>query len=526
MLLLGIGGWLHDGAAALMRDGRVVAAVEEEKLARERHRGGLPARAVSSGLELAGAGREAVDLVALVRPLGGGADTSFHLQLRTLFPNARLVVVDHHEAHAASAFFASPFEQAKVLTLDRQGDMRCGAVWTGEGTRLDAVEELHAPDSPAVVYSRVTRLLGFRAAREEHKVQWLSLTGTPAYRELFDAILGIDRQPASPSLDHSYFDPSRTSRGGFSDKFFARAGLDPAEELSDQTRRDLACSVHRSVEGSVLQLAGSGDRLCFAGGVAMNALLVQALEESGCFDEVYVQPAAGNAGTAVGAAYHAWHKVLRREERTPMRNMLLGPEHGSEQIKRVLDNCKLRYRYLATDAELVGSAVERLADNQILGWFQGRTEFGPRALGNRSILASPLNPYSTENLNVYIKHRENFRKFAASVPAEAAGEFFRTRPAARHLATVSRVRRAHRDTFAPALLDGERIRVHVVRREDSPLYWDLLREAGRATGLPVVYNTSFNLFGEPLVSGPRSAVRSFFASGIDALFLGKFLLEK
>ena len=525
MLLLGIGGWLHDGAAAVMRDGSILAAIEEEKLARESHRGGLPSNAIEACLALSDAEPDAIDCVALVRPLGGDADNSFHLHLRTLFPNARIVVTDHHDAHAASAYYASPFDEAKVLTLDRRGDMRCGAVWRGEGARLDPIEELYAPDSPAVVYSRVTELLGFRSGREEHKVQWLSLAGTPQYRELFDAMMGGGRD-GLPTLDHSFFDPSRPTHGGFSDRFYREAGLDPAAPIADKTRNDLAASVHASVTDSILRLAGSSENLCLAGGIAMNALLIQALEDSGSFREVFVQPASGNAGTAIGCLYHTWHKVLNRKERVPMRDLFLGPQHSSEEIKQILDNCKLRFRYLLTDAELVGSAVERLADDQILAWFQGRTEFGPRALGNRSILASPLNPYSTENLNVYIKRRERFRKFAASVPEEAADTYFATSPASRYLATVSRVKAEHLKTFEPALLDGERIRVHVVRRSDNRLYWDLLQRAGQASGLPVLYNTSFNLFGEPLVSDPRSAVRSFYASGIDALFVGNFMLEK
>ena len=525
MLLLGIGGWLHDGAAAVMRDGAILAAIEEEKLAREEHRDGLPRKAVDACLALAGAEPSDVDCVALVRPLGSGTGNSFHLHLRTLFPRARISLTDHHDAHAASAFFASPFERARILTLDRNGDMRCGAVWDGEGPALEPVEDLYAPDSPAVVYSRVTELLGFRSGREEHKVQWLSLAGEPRFRELFDSMMG-ESGGRLPTLDHSYFDPSRPTRGGFSDRFYGEAGLEPGTPVSDEIRNDLAASVHAAVEGSLLRLAGQGEHLCLAGGIAMNALLIQSLEECGRFREVFVQPAAGNAGTAVGSLYHTWHRVLRRTDRVPMSDLFLGPQHSSEEIKQILDNCKLRFRYMLTDAELVSSAVKRLADEQILAWFQGRTEFGPRALGNRSILASPINPYSTENLNVYIKRREKFRKFAASVPEEASDTYFETTPASRYLATVSRVRPEHRKTFKPALLDGERIRVHVVRRSDNRLYWDLLQEAGRASGLPVLYNTSFNLFGEPLVSDPRSAVRSFFASGIDALYVGNFMLEK
>ena len=525
MLLLGIGGWLHDGSAAVMRDGAIVAAIEEEKVARESHRGGLPSKAIDACLDLAGTTPGAVDCVALVRPLGDATGTSFHLSLKTLFPNARIVVTDHHDAHAASAYYASPFESARVLTLDRRGDMRCGAVWKGEGTNLEPEQELYAPDSPAGVYSRVTELLGFRSDREEHKVQWLSLLGRPRYRDLFAGMMG-SRNGRLPSLDHSYFDTSRLTHGAFSDKFYKAVGMSPTEPVGPAAQRDLAASVHAAVTDAVMQLAGDADHLCLAGGIAMNALLVQSLEESGRFGEVFVQPASGNAGTSIGGLYHAWHKVLKQPRRTPMKDLFLGPRYRSEEIKQVLDNCKLRFRYLLTDAELVGSAVERLSDDQILAWFQGRMEFGPRALGNRSILASPLNPYSTENLNVYIKRREKFRKFAASVPEEVADEYFETLPSARYLATVSRVRAAHRKTFGSALLDGERIRVHVVRRSDNRLYWELLQEAGRRTGLPVLYNTSFNLFGEPLVSDPRSAVRSFFASGIDALFVGNFMLEK
>ena len=197
-----------------------------------------------------------------------------------------------------------------------------------------------------------------------------------------------------------------------------------------------------------------------------------------------------------------------------------------EEIKQVLENCKLRFSYLTTDEAVVDTAVRRLNDNQIVAWFQGRMEFGSRALGNRSIFASPLNPYSTENLNVYIKRRELFRKFAASVPEELASDYFDCTESARFLASVSRVKQKHRKTFEAALLGGDRIRVHTVRRAENPLCWELLQAAGRVSGLPVLYNTSFNLFGERLVNDPRAAVRSFYSSGIDTMIAGNFLLEK
>jgi carbamoyltransferase len=206
--------------------------------------------------------------------------------------------------------------------------------------------------------------------------------------------------------------------------------------------------------------------------------------------------------------------------------LLLGPGYEQEEIKRVLENCKLRFRYVRSSDELLSTAVKFLGERKIIAWMQGRMEFGSRALGNRSILASPLDPYSTENLNVFIKHREPFRKFAASVPAELAAEYFETGPNARNLATVGRVKAAHQKTFASAILGEDMVRVHTVSESENPLFHRLLHEAGRVTGLPVLYNTSFNLFGDPLVSTPRDAVRSFYSSGIDALFAGHFVVEK
>jgi carbamoyltransferase len=253
---------------------------------------------------------------------------------------------------------------------------------------------------------------------------------------------------------------------------------------------------------------------------------VDHLERNGRWKNVFVQAAAGNSGTALGAVYHVWHQVRRHTRRSGSGTLLLGPSYGPEEIKQVLENCKLPFRYARSTDEMLASAVRLLGEHKIVAWMQGRMEFGPRALGNRSILASPLDPYSTENLNIYIKRREPFRKFAASVPAELAAEYFDTRPNARDLATVGRVRPKHRKTFESAILGEDMVRVHTVAASDNPLYHRLLLEAGKATGLPVLYNTSFNLFGDPLVSTPRDAVRSFYSSGIDALFVGNFLLEK
>ncbi len=525
MLILGIGGWLHDGAAALLKDGELVAAIEEDKLLRHAHTGGLPERAVDACLALASAKREQVDCIALARPIGAGQDSSLHLHLKSLFPNSRLVVVDHHQAHAAAAFYPSPFEKARVLTLDRLGDIRCGAVWEADGTTIEPVEELYAPNSPAAFFSRVTELLGFRPGAEEHKVQWMSVRGKPRFRDAVLEILG-DRGDGLPQLDHSYFDTSRTTAGSFSEKFYSGVGMEYGVELSEDERADLAASVQSAIEEIVIRMAGEGENLCLGGGLMLNAMLVAAIENSGRFANVWVQPVAGNAGTSLGCGLHAWHQVFRKDTRRPLDNLFLGPDYDRDQIKQVLENCKLRFRYLMTDDEVIQTAVERIGDHQIVAWFQGRMEFGSLALGNRSIFASPLNPYSTENLNVYIKRREPDRKFAASVPEEIASEYFDCGDTARYLATVSRVREAHRKTFEAALIGSDGIRVHTVRKEDNPRCWQLLHAAGKASGLPVLYNTSFNLFGERLVCDPRAAVRSFYSSGIDAMVVGNFLLEK
>jgi len=497
-----------------VRDGQVLAAIEQKKLLRAHREGELPEAAIAACFQIASTAAEEVDIVAVARPFGSG--TSFHLRVRALFPNAQLMVVDHHVAHAASAFYPSGFSHATVLTLDRGGDFRCGAKWHAsyEDLRLD--REFHFPDSIGDLYSRVTELLRYTPRADEHKVQWLATAGSdrfvPLFRELFD----IERM----RVNSTYTDTQRSRQGLWSAKLFEGLGLKDGDTPPESFKPDIAYAAQHIVEQAVIDLAGEGENLCVAGGLFFNALLVAALERSGKFKNVFVQPAAGNAGTALGAAFAAWKRPA------DLSNLCLGPEFSLGENKKVLENCKLRFHYLLTTDELIGNAVELIGENRIVAWMQGRMEFGARALGNRSILASPLNQYSTENLNVFIKHREPYRKFAASVPAEIAAEYFDVGPNARFLATVGKVKPAHKKTFASAILGDDLVRVHTVTKEDNPLYHRLLLAAGESTGLPVLYNTSFNLFGDPLVCSPRDAVRSFYSSGIDALFVGNFLLQK
>jgi carbamoyltransferase len=520
MIILGLGGILSDAACALLRDGELIAAIEERKIARRYTTGELPQHAIAASLQIAHVTPDKVDCVALVRPFG--ADTSLHLQVRAQFPNARLVLLEHHTAHAASAWYPSGFDEAVVLTLDREGDFRCGARWHAGpgGLRLD--KELFYPDSFGDLYGRVTELLGFEGNADEHKVQWLSTAGDDRFVGVFEEMItwGNDDWPR---IDRSWFENSRLNRGGFDEKLFGALGIEDDSGVPATLKAHVAAGVQRAIEKAVERLAGDAKNVCLAGGLAMNALLVAALERK---HNVFVQPAAGNAGTAIGAVLHASASIYGQTPVASLRNLCLGPEYSAEEIKQVLENCKLSFKYLLTSDELIETAVSKLNDSQIVAWMHGRMEFGPRALGNRSILASPLNPYSTENLNIYIKHREPFRKFAASVPEELADQYFEVGPNARYLATVGRVKPEHRKTFEAAVLGEDVVRVHTVSKEDNPLYYRLLQEAGKRTGLPVLYNTSFNLFGDPLVCTPRDAARSFYSSGVDAMFVGNFLLQK
>jgi carbamoyltransferase len=517
MIILGLGGILDDAACAVLKDGELLAAVEERKVSRQASPGVLPEGAIATALQVARLTPGDVNCVALVRPFA----QEIHLTLRSRFPSAQVVMVEHHAAHAASAYYPSPFDDATVLTLDRDGDFRSAARWRASGNQLHLEKDFYYPDSLGDLYSRVTELLGFTAGSDEHKVQWLSTADSgERFQPLFEEILGGSDWPC---VNRSFFDSDRLSQGGFSEKFYARLGLEGGGEISQTLGAPLAAGLQRAIEGVVLRMAGPHERLCVAGGLGTNALLISALERS---KQVYVQPAAGNAGTALGAVFYAWNNVLGQKKRASLNDLCLGPSYTAEEVKQVLENCKLRFHYLMTTDEMVERAVRDLNGQKIIAWMQGRMEFGPRALGNRSILASPLNPYSTENLNIYIKHREPFRKFAASVPEEMAAEYFEAGPNARYLATVGRVRAPYRETFAAAVLNDNAVRVHTVRREDNPLYHQLLQSAGKATGLPVLYNTSFNLFGDPLVCTPRDAVRSFYSSGVDALFVGNFVVEK
>src|SRR5579883_2868804 len=333
MLILGIGGILGDAACAVLKDGELVAAVEEAKLSRHgasSARGGeVPTQSIATCLELAGARPDQVDAVAVVRPI---PDHEFHLKLRSQFPNSRLLIVEHHQAHAASAYYPSPFDQATVLSLDRGGDFRCGSIWRAFGTTLAIDHEQYLSDSLGDFYGRVTELLGFNAAADEHKVQWLSVTGDDRFRGLFLEILCPGE--SGVRIDRSFYSGERLKNGRFSSRFYERRGLKDGEPVPDELRPHIAADAQPAVEDAAIRMAGTGRNLCVAGDLGLNSLLVAALESRSGFQNVFVQPAAGNAGTAIGAVLDAWHGSFRQTRRVALRTLCLGPAFSAGDIKQ------------------------------------------------------------------------------------------------------------------------------------------------------------------------------------------------
>jgi carbamoyltransferase len=576
MNILGISGQERDAAAALVQNGRVVAAIEEEKLARIRHigmnyAGGLPQRAIQFCLERAGISFKQLDIVAYYLdpyklfhreiafnstratqsldaetiedfpPYFVDSLNGLKQRLRTrrliearLSASGKFVIVPHHLAHGASAFYASGFERAAVIAADHRGDMTTTALMTGTGHELRLNAETQFPNSIGLVYNAVTAALGFDYDGDWHKPMWLAPTGEAVFAELFNDLLGVDHN-GLPVVNQEYFEI--TSRGitSLSEKFFERARIMPRDKNDALTgaHRNLAASLQARVEEVLCQIAtrhreSSGETsLCLAGGVALNSLANAALERRAGFTSIFVQPAAGNAGASLGAALYVHHQLLGNRERVyRMEHAFLGPQTSDDEIKSVLDNCKLAYEYFLTEDKLIAEAARLLAQGRITGWFRGAMEFGPRALGARSILASPVSELMRDNLNAYIKRREDFRPFSASVPEERADEFFEPSALTEFLQGVSRIREDKRALIPAAVFGNDLVRVHSVNRKTNPAFWKLLMKFGEATGVPVLLNTSFNLFGEPVVSTPREAVRGFYCSGIDCLTLGNFLIKK
>ncbi len=561
MNILGLSSFKLNPAAVIFRDGKVAAGIEDQKLLRSRTRG-MPITAIESCLENTHLAWKDLDNIAVAsRPLQGWRRRSWTRAKQSAFSplanayyeaddsglaaqqlnhirrlrkrvgdDKKVVTLDHHLCHAASAFYCSRHENALILTLDEEGDGRSGTICIGEGNKIRVLETIAFPHSIGWIYTLVTDLIGFRPHEEEHKTQWLSLQGEPEYKALFLKLMRSSDDPV-PSLDFSYF--TRGLAGGlpFSAKFYKQIGVsDPAAITPDQ-KKALAASVQGAATEIIAGLLTSFARehnlksVCLGGGIFQNALLVADLETQLEGLSLFVPPAPGNTGTALGAALTVWHSA--GHPRTDVANdVYWGPSFRSQDIKDVLDNCKARYSISVTDERKMETTVHLLTSGKIVGWYQGAAEFGPRALGNRSVLASPWGGYVKENLNDYIKHREWFRPFALAVPEEDCSRYFEASSLCEHMNSLARERAGQQILPEGLAFGGGRVRLQIVKQETNPLFWRLLKQFGESATAPILVNTSFNLFGEPLVVNPRDAVRSYFCSGLDAMVIGNFVLAK
>ena len=594
MRILGISAFYHDSAAALVEDGAIVAAAQEERFNRKKHFAGFPVEAVLYCLDEAGCTLDDVDHIAFYdKPFlkferlletylsfAPRGYRSFAMaipvwikeklfqksllakELQALASNgadieSKLLFTEHHQSHAASAFYPSPFQEAAVLTMDGVGEWATTSLSVGSGNKLEMVREIHFPHSLGLLYSAFTYYTGFKVNSGEYKVMGLAPYGEPRFADLIMDKL-IDVKPdGSFRLDLDYFDYA-TGLTMTNERFDALFGSPPRgpEQQLDQRHMDLAASVQKVTEEVVLRMGRSlaketgHKNLCLAGGVALNCVANGELLRDGCFENIWVQPAAGDAGGSLGAAlaaYH-WHLGNPRElgnTRDGMAGSYLGPEYDDDEIERRLTAEGARVVRLDEDA-MIERVAQALADGQAVGWFQGRMEFGPRALGGRSILGDPRSPTMQKTLNLKVKYRESFRPFAPSVLAEDVGDWFeidRESPYMLMVAPVSESRQRQMTDEEQGLFGIDKLnvprseipavthvdysaRIQTVHKDTNPRYHALISRFKDLTGCPVVVNTSFNVRGEPIVGTPEDAFRCFMGTELDVLAVGNCLLLK
>lgn len=571
MIALGLNAYLHDSAAALACDGEVVAAVEEERLSRQKYTGEFPQRAVQYCLDRAGMGAGDVDAVGFawnpylelvfglrhfLRYLPGtlaglrggatdvplvprilktaGARRDFVRRFGPAARHPRFTYVGHHLAHAASAFYPSPFERAAVLVMDGLGDnWDAVTVWAGDGNRLRFVRNIRFPHSVGGLYWCVTRYLGFDAHSGEGKVMGLSSYGTPACVDDFKRLVRYGRDGAfyldlgqlSLHLAGNNVTTSRAFQARYGPPRRRGEGLEPRHA-------DVALALQRLTEDIVLHLgryvrvATGMDRVCIAGGAGLNCVANGALVASGIFREVWVQAASHDGGTALGAALHLAHGAGRAPRRPqPVSHAYLGPEYDDAEVGAALAAYGDRLRFEACP-DPAREAARLVAAGQLVGWHQGRLEYGPRALGNRSILADPRRAEMKDVLNHRVKFREGFRPFAPTVLADRAAEYFVGAAPSPFMSFAFPVV-PDKCAVIPAVthVDGT-ARIQTVDRDQNPLYFRLIEEFGRLTGVPVVLNTSYNVRGEPIVCRPQEAIDCLLSTGLDALVIGGYVAFK
>ena len=557
MISLGINySEMHDSAACIARDGHILFAVAEERLSRLKHDARFPSLSIEACLAAAGVRADQLDFVcfgwppaieALKHDLKCMATGSLPLnyvdlvstvrrnlnhtrkqngkkQVLARFPTkAQFRFVEHHLAHAISAYSFSGFDDAAVLVLDGRGAWEASSLWHGRDGRLEHVWTIPWPNSLGLFYAQFTQYLGFQPYSDEWKVMGLAPYGEPGVN-LRDFIIPNDN-PYKVST-RLLLDDKPAPLAGIT----ARLGPQrEAESEIDPKHKNLAFAVQDACEEAMMTLARAavaktGSRnICLAGGVALNSKANGKILSSGIVDRIFVQPAAGDDGVCLGAALAPYLDNGGKLPMHKMRHAYLGTENSDEEIEKALTTYKLRATRVADPA---AAAAEMLANGKILGWVQGRMEFGPRALGARSILADPRDPEMNAKVNNAVKFREWWRPFAPSMLAEVAGEYIESATDSPFMILTAQVKPEKRSVIPSVThVDGS-ARPQTVERDVNPLYWRLIREFGNRTGVPVVMNTSFNLRGEPIVSTPTDAVRTFFSSGMDALVIGNFVVEK
>lgn len=588
--ILGISAFYHDSAAALLRDGEIVAAAQEERFSRRKNDESFPIESCKYCLETAGITKDQLDAVVFyekpilkfsraletflsIAPHGfrsfvgsvpGWLAEKLNMRgtIRTeleLPEKVQILFSGHHEAHAASAFLPSPFQEAAILTVDGVGEYATTTIGRGQGNEIEALAELHFPHSLGLLYSAFTVYCGFRVNSGEYKLMGLAPYGTPKYAEVIRNELVDLKQDGSFHLNIEYFD-FLLGRRMTNEKFNALFGGPPREPEGgfEQRHFDAARSIQAVTEEIILRLARrareltGSPNLCMAGGVALNCVANGRILREGIFEQMWVQPAAGDAGGALGAALAAWHRqLIERGEKQrklgmpdSMRGALLGPEYDEATIKRTLESYSAVYTR-CTDDELVPEAARLIANGKVVGWVQGRMEYGPRALGNRSILGDPRSPEMQPTLNLKVKKRESFRPFAPAVLRERVDEFFELNTDSPYMLLVAPVHEKVRlQAEATGAENGfERLkvlrskipavthvdhsaRIQTVRREVNARFYDLIRAFEALTGCPLLVNTSFNIRGEPIVCTPEDAYRCFMQTEMDYLVIGNFILDR
>jgi carbamoyltransferase len=581
MNILGINAYHGNASAAIVCDGRLIAAVEEERFNRVKYAAGFPVQAIRFCLQQAGLTLAEIDHVGIPRNPYARLFSKLIYSLRmpsfarqrakvlttfTGIPHALAAAFDadpkqlkakfhrieHHQAHLASSFFVSPFESAALLSADGLGDFASTMWGVAEGSRMTIHGSVAFPHSLGLFYSAVTQYLGFLKFGDEYKVMGLGAYGHPEHLEAFRDIVHFDENSAGngfrlgldyfthhrtgPEMSWAEADKTPTLGKLFSPEMSRHLGpvRGPAEPI-EQRHRNLASSLQARLEevylGMLRKLAKATGlkSVCLAGGVAFNCVANGKIFDSTGFEQIYVHPAAGDGGLSVGAAFYVWNQILGKPRSFVMDHAYWGPGYSREQVRSAIDSSALASNGYSVaelpESDLMRNTAQIIADGKILGWFQGRAEWGPRALGNRSIVADPRRPEMKEILNRRIKHREIFRPFAPSILAESTSDYFEKSHPSPFMTLAYSVRPAQRDKIpAPTHVDGTG-RLQTVTREANPRYWQLIKAFENLTGVPVVLNTSFN-DNEPIVCRPEEAIDCFLRTQMDALVLGDFLITR